>query len=190
MNSEKFYIKNMVCDRCIKVVTEKLQKLGYRVKSIQLGEVELIETQQVNKNEIKLNLSLEGFELLDDRNSQLINKIKSLIINHVHHNKDGKAPQENFSQILEKEIGKDYSHISSLFSTIEGRTIEKFIIQKKIEKIKELLKYGEMTISEIAFQMNYSSPQYLSNQFKQTTGLRPSQFRDMVEADRNQIDKV
>jgi AraC family transcriptional regulator len=180
----------MVCDRCIKVVTTELQKLGYGIKSIELGKVELIETQQIDKNEIKLNLGQEGFELLDDSNSQLINTVKSIIIKHVHYNKNGKAPQENFSQILEKEIGKDYSHISSLFSTIEGRTIEKFIIQQKIEKVKELLKYGEMSVSEIAFKLNYSSPQYLSNQFKQITGFRPSQFRDMMEAGRNQIDKV
>jgi len=180
----------MVCDRCIKVVTTQLQNLGYGIKSIELGQVELIKGRQINKNEIKLSLSQEGFELLDDRNSQLINTIKSIIINLVHYNKDGKAAQENYSQILEKEIGKDYSHISSLFSTIEGRTIEKFIIQQKIEKVKELLKYREMTISEIAFELNYSSPQYLSNQFKQITGLRPSQFRDMMETGRNQIDKV
>ncbi|MGR3301119.1 MAG: helix-turn-helix domain-containing protein, partial [Candidatus Scalindua sp.] len=84
----------------------------------------------------------------------------------------------------------DYSYISNLFSTIEGRTIEKFIIQQKVEKVKELLKYGEMTINEIAFELNYSSPQYLSNQFKQITGLRPSQFRNMLESDRKQLDKV
>jgi len=120
----------------------------------------------------------------------MINDIKSIIINQVHYNKNSNTPQENFSQILEREIGRDYSHISNLFSTIEGRTIEKFIIQQKVEKVKEFLKYGEMTISEIAFELNYSSPQYLSNQFKQITGFRPSQFRTMLEARRNQIDKV
>ncbi len=180
----------MVCDRCIKVVKAELQNLGYRIKSIVLGEVELIETLGINKNEIKLHLSKEGFELLDDSNSQLINTIKGIIINHIHYHKGGNAPKENFSYILEKEIGKDYSHISTLFSTLEGRTIEKFIILQKIEKVKELLKYGEMTLREIAFELNYSSSQYLSNQFKQVTGLRPSQFRDMAETSRNQIDKV
>ena len=179
----------MVCDRCIKVVRDELQKLGYHIKSIELGEVELMETQPVNKADIKLNLSREGFELLDDSNSQLISTVKSIVINHVHCHRDGKGTQENFSRILEKEIGKDYSHISTLFSTIEGRTIENFVIQQKIEKVKELLKYGEMTLSEIAFELNYSSLQYLSNQFKQTTGLRPSQFRDMIETGRNQIDQ-
>jgi len=190
MKTDKLYIKNMVCDRCVKVVREELQKLGYGIKSIELGKVELIEPYQINKNELELSLTKEGFELLDDSNSRMINEIKCIIINLVHYNKNSNPPQENFSQILEQEIGRDYSYISNLFSTIEGRTIEKFIIQQKVEKIKELLKYGEMTISEIAFELNYSSPQYLSNQFKQITGFRPSQFRTMLEAGRNQIDKV
>ena len=190
MKTDKLYIKNMVCDRCVKVVREELQKLGYSIKSIELGKVELIEPHQINKNELELSLAKEGFELLGDSNSRMINEIKSIIINQVHYNKDSNPPQENFSQILEQEIGRNYSYISDLFSTIEGRTIEKFIIQQKVEKVKEFLKYGEMTISEIAFELNYSSPQYLSNQFKQITGFRPSQFRTMLEARRSQNDKV
>ena len=190
MKTDKLYIKNMVCDRCIKVVREELQKLGYDIKSIELGKVALIKPYQINKNELELSLTKEGFELLADSNSRMINDIKSIIINQVHYNKNSNTPQENFSQILEREIGRDYSHISNLFSTVEGRTIEKFIIQQKVEKVKELLIYGEMTISEIAFELNYSSPQYLSNQFKQITGFRPSQFRTMLESRRNQIDKV
>jgi len=180
----------MVCDRCVKVVWEELKKMGYNIKSIELGKVELTEPHQINKNELELSLTKQGFKLLDDSNSRMINKIKSIIINQVHYNKDSNGPQMNLSQILEKKIGRDYSHISNLFSTIEGRTIEKFIIQQKVEKVKELLKYGEMTINEIAFELNYSSPQYLSNQFKQITGFKPSQFRTMLEAGRNQIDKV
>ncbi len=180
----------MVCDRCVKVVQEELQKLGYRIKSIELGKVELIEPHQINKNELELSLTKEGFELLEDSNNRMINDIKSIIINLVHYNKNSNPPQENFSQILEKEIGRDYSYITNLFSTIEGRTIEKFIIQQKVEKVKELLKYRELTINEIAFELNYSSPQYLSNQFKQITGLRPSQFRNRLESGRKQLDKV
>ena len=179
----------MVCDRCSKVVWEELQKLGYSIKNIALGKVELIKPQQINKNELELSLIREGFELLDDSNSRMINEIKSVIINQVHYNNDSNPPQENYSQILEKEIGRDYSYISTLFSTIEGRTIEKFIIQQKVEKVKELLKYGEMTINEIAFELNYSSP-HLSNQFKQVTGFRPSQFRNMLESGRKQLDLV
>ena len=190
MKTVNLYIKNMVCDRCVKVVREELQKLGYSIKSIELGKVELIEPHQINKNELELSLAKEGFELLGDSNSRMINEIKSIIINQVHYNKDSNPSQENFSQILEKGIGRNYSYISNLFSTIEGRTIEKFIIRQKIEKVKEFLKYGEMTISEISFELNYSSPQYLSNQFKQITGFRPSQFRTMLEARRSQIDKV
>ncbi len=190
MKTDKLYIKNMVCDRCVKMVREELQKLGCDIKSIELGKVELIEPHQINKNELEHSLAKEGFELLGDSNSRMINEIKSIIINQVHYNKNSNRPQENFSQILEKEIGRDYSFISNLFSTIESRTIEKFFIQQRVEKVKELLKYGEMTINEIAFELNYSSPQYLSNQFKQITGFRPSQFRTMLEARRNQIDKV
>ena len=180
----------MVCDRCIKVVREELQKLGYNIKSIELGKVELIEPHQINKNELEHSLAKEGFELIEDSKNRMINDIKSIIINQVHYNEDSNPLQENLSQILEKEIGRDYSYISHLFSTIEKRTIEKFIIQQKIEKIKELLKYGELTINEIAFELNYSSPQYLSNQFKQYTGLRPSQFRNIQDSDRKQLDKV
>ncbi|PCJ79806.1 MAG: AraC family transcriptional regulator [Flavobacteriales bacterium] len=190
MKTAKLYIKNMVCDRCVKVVREELQKLGYDIKSIELGKVEIIGPHQVNKNELERCLTKAGFELLDDSNDKMINEIKSIIINQVHYNEDINQPKENLSQILEKEIGRDYSYISNLFSTIEGRTIAKFIIQQKVEKVKELLKYGELTINEIAFQLNYSSPQYLSNQFKQIMGFRPSQFRTMLEAGRNQLDKV
>jgi len=180
----------MVCDRCIKVVREELQKLGYDIKSIELGKVEIIAPHQINKNELELSLAKAGFELLDDSNDKMINDIKSIIINQVHYSEDINQPKENLSQILEKEIRRDYSYISNLFSTVEGRTIENFIIQQKVEKVKELLKYGEMTINEIAFELNYSSPQYLSNQFKQVTGLRPSQFRNMLESGRKQLDKV
>jgi len=180
----------MVCDRCVKVVREELQKLGYDIKNIDLGKVELTQPYQINKNELELILTKAGFELLDDSKSKTINDIKSIIIHQVHHNENSDPRLENFSQILEREIGRDYSYISNLFSTIEGRTIEKFIIQQKVEKVKELLKYGEMTINEISWELNYSSPQYLSNQFKQITGLTPSEFRNMLEAGRKQIDKV
>jgi len=190
MKTDKLYIKNMVCDRCIKVVRGVFQKLGYDIKRIELGEVELIGPHQINENELKLSLTKQGFELLDDDNSRMVNKIKSIIINQVHYSEDSAPPQENLSQILEQEIGRDYSSLSGVFSTIEGRTIEKFIIQQKVEKVKELLKYGEMTINEIAFEMNYSSPQYLSSQFKLVTGLKPSQFRNMLESDRKQLDMV
>ena len=180
----------MVCDRCVKVVWEELNKLGYRITSIELGKVQLMEPRQIDKDELKRSLAKEGFELLDDSNSRMINDIKSIIINQVHYHKDGHPPQENLSQILEQKIGRDYSYISNLFSTTEGRTIEQFIIHQKVEKVKELLKYGELTINEIAFELNYSSLQYLSNQFKQITGLRPSQFRIQLEEGRVQLDKV
>ena len=180
MKTDKLYIKNMVCDRCIKVVWEELHKLGYSIKSIELGKVELIEPFEIDKSELELCLTNQGFELLDDPDYKMINEIKSIISDQVYYNEEINQPKENLSQKLKKKIGRDYSYISNLFSTIEGRTIERFVIKQKVEKVKELLKSMEMTVNEIAFVLNYSSPQHLSNQFKQITGLRPSQFRDRL----------
>jgi len=190
MKTKKLYIKNMVCDRCIKVVRETLEKLGCEIKSIELGKVELIAVHPFDQYEVDLSLTKEGFELLDDPSSRIINEIKSIVINVIHYSKDDQPLRENFSQILEQKIGRDYSHLSNLFSTIEGRTIEKFIIHQKVEKVKELLKYGELTINEIAYKLNYSSPQYLSNQFKQITGFRPSYFRNLSDGSRSQLDQI
>lgn len=168
----------MVCARCIRTVNRLLMESGLDVQSVQLGEAELGASpnpQQVLA--LRLKLESEGFELLDDRNSQLIAKIKSLIINEIHH-RSGKKPETmNFSEFLSNEIGQDYSQLSKLFSSVEGLTMEKYIIAQKIERVKELLVYDELNFSEIAWQMGYSSSQYLSNQFKQVTGMTPTQFK-------------
>ena len=184
------HIKNMVCNRCIKVVADELTKLGYSVKSIELGEVQLMESLDENDtNKIRKVLTENGFELIDDRKSQMINRIKTLIIEFIHY--DRKKPEHvNLSDFLANELSHDYSYLSNLFSSVEGITIEKYLIHQKIEKVKELLVYDELTLNEISIQLGYSSVQHLSNQFKKITGLTPSHFKTIKISKRNPLDKV
>ena len=160
----KLYIKNMVCNRCIMVVQNELEKTGLTIKHITLGEVELEKLLPLLKKQLEAALVPLGFELIDDKKSRLIEKIKNIIINLVHHQHD--EMQSNLSEILSKELHHDYNYLSNLFSEVEGTTIEKYFIAQKIEKVKELLVYDELSLSEIAFRLNYSSLAYLSNQFK------------------------
>ena len=184
------HIKNMVCNRCIKVVKEELEKLGLIVNHINLGEAAIYsENKNIPFEEIKKFLSENGFELIDDKNAKLIERIKVLIINKVHHSKND-LEKFNFSEFISKETGMNYNHLSSLFSSLQGTTIEKFIIHQKIEKVKELLAYDELTLSEISYRLGYSSVQHLSNQFKQVTGLNPSFFKKLKEQKRTPIDQV
>ncbi len=183
------YIKNMVCDRCIMVVQDFLQQMGLSVKNIQLGDVE-IETGLTPEQKIFIKEKLEslGFELIDDRKNRMIEKIKSIIIHLVHH-QDNQI-KYNLSEILFQELNHDYSYLSSLFSEAENTTIEKFFIAQKIERIKELLVYDELTLSEISDLLNYSSVSYLSNQFKKTTGMTPTQFKNSHEKKRIPLDQI
>lgn len=184
------YIKNMVCPRCIKVVNDELTKLGYEVSNIKLGEAVIKSSEKsANMAEIRKVLVDTGFDLVDDKNSKMIEKIKVLIIDKIHHQND-KPKKFSFSNYLSKELGVNYSHLSSVFSSSEGVTIEKFIIKQKIEKVKELLTYDELTLSEIAYQLGYSSVQHLSNQFRQITGLNPSYFKNLKEHRRNSLDHL
>jgi len=190
MNPSLLYIKNMVCNRCIKVVDEEIRKLGFSISSIELGKVEIQqELNEFDLQKIRTRLNELGFELIDDQKSRIINQIKTLIIEIVHHQKE-KDDYKNSSEILATEIGKDYSYLSNLFSSIEGITIEKYIILQKIEKVKELLVYDELNLNEIAFQMGYSSTQHLSSQFKKITGLSPSHFKKLRNLKRNSLDEV
>ena len=165
----------MVCNRCIKVVRDELESAGYHIQQIELGEVKLGDAE-IDIEQIRSILDKNGFELLEDKKVQLIDKIKTLIIETIHH-KNPEEFNQNYSSFLANELGKDYSFLSHLFSAQEGITIEKFIILQKIERVKELLIYDELTLSEIAFRMNYSSVAHLSGQFKQVTGLTPTQFK-------------
>ena len=184
------YIKNMVCNRCIKVVKEELTRLGYEVRNIILGEVTITSSEPLFRIEkIEKVLNENGFELIEDKNAKVIEKINVLIINKIHH-QSGELIKFNFSKYLSDEIGMNYSHLSSVFSSIKGITIEKFIIKQKIEKVKELLAYNELTLSEISYKLGYSSVQHLSNQFKNITGLNPSYFKKLKEQKRKPLDKL
>jgi AraC family transcriptional regulator len=183
------YIKNMVCDRCILVVQQELQKLNMVYSKVILGEAEL----RTNPNaetlqQLEKNLSTLGFELLDDSKKQLIEKIKTTVIQHIHHSQE----QQNikFSEFISNALHKDYSSISKLFSEVEGITLEQYLLRQKIERVKELIVYDECSLSQIAFDMGYSSVAHLSSQFKKITGLTPSHFKKIGGIHRNAIDRV
>lgn len=185
----KLFIKNMVCNRCVMAVQQEADKLGLQVKSIKLGELILeneIKTEQ--KKTLEINLTALGFEVIDDKKSRIIEKIKNVIVKLVHH-QDNEL-KNNLSNVLSDELQHDYNYLSNLFSEVEGTTIEKYFIAQKIERVKELLVYDELSLSEIAFQLNYSSVAYLSNQFKKVTGFTPSHFKQIKEDKRKPLDKV
>lgn len=180
----------MVCPRCVKTVEEELKKTGATVEYIELGKVELKGQIGVEAiKEIDKVLAENGFELIYDKKSQIIEKLKITIIEIIHHDKEV-SNNVNISEFIAEALGYDYSYLSNLFSSAEGTTIEKFIVQQKIEKAKELLSYNELSLTEISHQLGYSSVQYLSNQFKKTTGLTPSQFKKQKENRRNPLDRV
>lgn len=185
----KIYIKNMVCNRCIMVVKSELEKLGFQPLNLTLGEVEL-EKKLSNKDKITIDNHLQdfGFELIDDKKSRLIGQIKSLIIELVH--QQNSELKSNLSDYLGSKLHHDYTYLSNLFSEVEGTTIEKYFIAQKIEKVKELLVYDELSLSEIAFQLHYSSVAHLSSQFKKVTGLTPSHFKNIKTDKRKPLDEV
>jgi AraC-like DNA-binding protein len=181
----------MVCNRCIKVVKEEMEKLKYGVEKIELGEVVISsDKDKFNLEKIKEALEENGFELFDSRNANIIERIKILIINSIHHKSIESFSDINLSNEIVSETGLSYQYVSSLFSSTEGITIEKFIISQKIEKVKELLVYNELTLSEIAYNFGYSSVQHLSNQFKKITGLTPTYFKRLKEKKRKPLDKI
>lgn len=185
----KLYVKNMVCSRCKMVVQSELEKMGLEPISVELGEVEIKEsTIDPVKDELLANLQALGFDLIDDKKSRVIEKIKNVIIDQVHHQDNNS--KSNLSEVLADELHYDYNYLSNLFSEVEGTTIEKYFIAQKIEKVKELLVYDELSLSEIAFRLNYSSVAYLSNQFKKVTGLTPSHFKEIREKKRKTLDEV
>lgn len=179
----------MVCNRCILVVRQELEKLNINACNITLGELEI--NGELTKEQVEQlghNLEMLGFEILDDSKYQLIEKIKNILIKQVHH--QGEDNHQKTSVLLSKTLHKDYSYLSSLFSAVEGVTIEKYIINIKIEKAKELIIYDELSLSEIAHQLGYSSVAHLSSQFKKVTDLTPSHFREVGQKKRKPIDKI
>lgn len=180
----------MVCDRCIMVVKDQLDAAGLTYRKIQLGEVELSEPASDKQIvSLRTNLSNLGFELLDDKKAALVTQIKSVIIKLIHDSGQDEI-NKKLSVLLSEKLGKDYHFLSTLFSSVEGVTIEKYIILQRIERAKELLMYDEMTINEIADTLGYSSVQHLSQQFKKITGLTPTHFKQLKENKRKPLDQV
>lgn len=183
------HIKNMVCDRCVFVVKDILRQVGVTDCIVTLGEAVI--TDNLTENELKdLSVRLEamGFEIIDDRRSRIVERIKACIRELVH--KKNCALRTTLSDYISAELHLDYSYLSGIFTESEGRTIENYLILQKIERVKELLAYDNMQLSEIAFLLNYSSVAYLSSQFKKVTGFTPSYFKQMSCKQRKAIDKV
>ncbi len=189
INQLKLYIKYMVSNRCKLAVKEELKKLGLHFIVVDLGEVEIMESLSAEQRDlVREALLSEGFELMDNKRAVLIERIKNTIIEMVHHSDE--LIKTNFSIYLSEKLEHDYTYLANLFSEVQGTTIEQFIISHKIERIKELIKYGELNITEIAWKMNYSSVAHLSNQFKKATGLSPSHFKQLKDKRRSPIEEI
>lgn len=187
----KLIIRNMVCGRCKRVVRQTLEELGFTIQELELGEVDVTGWPSDLPVEAVRKALLENeFELIDDKRQVIIEHIKTLLINEIQYQKGERNEIENFSTFLERKLGYEYSYLSHLFSTLEGQTIERYTIALKIEKVKEWLRYDEMSLSEIAFRLGYSSSQHLSNQFRQVVGQTPGQFKRDAISRRQELDKI
>lgn len=174
----KLYIKYMVSLRCKLLVKQELANLGIRYVVVDLGMVEILEDVPDGiRDQLKINLKRSGLELLDDSRSILVERIKTVITEMVHYS--DQLPTSNYSAYISEKLGLDYTYLSNVFSEVKGVTIQQFIIMHKIEKVKELLLYDELTLTEIAHKLHYSSVAHLSNQFKKITGLTPSFYKQM-----------
>lgn len=185
----KLFIRNMVCNRCILAVRQEFEKYGLKVNDVKLGEVELEKTPSpVQLQKINASLKNLGFEILDDKRKKLIERIKALLIEKIRE----ENLEEHFvlSGFLTKALHMEYSRISRLFSEVEGITIEQFFILQKVEKVKELIAYDELSLSEIAWKLGYSSVAHLSAQFKKVTGLTPSHFKKLGVSHRRSLDDI
>lgn len=185
----KLFIKNMVSIRCKMIVKSELEKLGLHYTVVELGEVAIKENLSPKKqNQLKAALLRSGLELMDDRKAMLIEKIKNTIVEMVHYSDE--LPKVSFSNFLSEKLNHDYTYLSNIFSEVKGITIEQYIISHKIERVKELLVYNELTLTEISYKLNYSSVAHLSNQFKKVTGLTPSFFKKMKHKRLNALENL
>jgi AraC-like DNA-binding protein len=179
----------MVCIRCKMVVKDELTKLGLLYTTVELGEADIQGTISAEQHDLfKTALLKSGLELMDDKKSVLIQKIKNVIIELVHYSEE--APTVKFSEYLSQKLTHDYTYLANLFSEVQGTTIEKFFIAHKIERVKELLVYDELSLTEIAYQMHYSSVAHLSTQFKKVTGLTPSHFKQLRKKRRSMLEDM
>jgi AraC-like DNA-binding protein len=185
----KLFIKYMVSNRCKMAVKTALKTLGLHFIFVDLGEVEIMENLSPQQRELLIiALQRSGLELMDDKRAILIEKIKTAIIEMIHHTDE--ILKINFSAFISEKLHHDYTYLANLFSEVQGTTIEQFIISNKIERIKELIIYDELNITEIAWKMNYSSVAHLSNQFKKVTGLTPSHFKQLKDKRRSPIEEL
>lgn len=180
----------MVCNRCIMMVKQRLDELSIDYATVELGEIELNKPLTAEQfDALREDLGQLGFELLDDKKASLVSQVKSFIIKYIHSDDDAMM-NKKFSILLAEKLDTDYNYISALFSSIEGITIEKYLILQRVERAKELLEYNEMSLCEIADRLNYSSVQHLSQQFKKITGITPSQHKPSAGAGRKPLDQV
>ncbi len=185
----KLFIKNMVCIRCQMVVKSELEKLGLNYNQVKIGEVDIAgKIQPYQLDQLNTGLKKAGLALMDDKKSILVEKIKSAIIELVHYS-EGQI-RVNLSDFLSEKLHYDYTYLANLFSEVKGITIEKFYLTHKIERVKELIVYDELNLSEIAYRMNYSSVAHLSNQFKKITGLTPTHFKMLKNNRRDTLENV
>ena len=176
----KLYIKYMVSLRCKMVVKEELKKLGLLYVGLDLGVVEVMEDLTPEQRlQLKENLQKSGLELMDDKKSILIEKIKNVVVEMIHYSEE--LPEVNYSDYISEKLHYDYTYLANLFSEVKGITLQQFIIIHKIEKVKELLLYDELKLTEISYKMNYSSVAHLSSQFKKITGLSPSFYKQLKQ---------
>lgn len=178
----------MVCQRCVRVVKEELEKAGFHPVEVVLGSVVLKE-ETPDMQALAKVLKDNGFELLEEKPARLINEIKKFVVSYIRSGKL-QIPSTKFSRLLEMEFHKDYGYLSQLFSQAENTTLEKYVIAQKVEQIKEWLVYDELTVSEMSYRLGYSSVAHLSNQFKQVTGFSPSEFKRLKHHVRKGIDEV
>lgn len=174
----KLYIKYMVSLRCKMLVKSELEKLGIDYQSVDLGMVEIRgKITERQREKFGKNLKRSGLELLDDKKNILVEKIKAVIVEMIHYSDE--VPKMNDSDYISEKLGYDYTYLSNIFSEVKGITIQQYVIMHKIEKVKELLLYDELTLTEIAYRLHYSSVAHLSNQFKKVTGLTPTYFKEV-----------
>ncbi|MEO6305248.1 MAG: AraC family transcriptional regulator [Bacteroidia bacterium] len=185
----KLFIKYMVSKRCKITVKEELKKLGLHFIIVDLGEIEIMEDISAEQREqLKSALLLSGLELMDDKKAVLIEKIKNVIIEMIHYSDI--VPKMNYSDYISEKLKYDYTYLSNIFSEVKGITIQQFIIIHKIEKVKELMHYAELNLTEISFKLHYSSVAHLSNQFKKITGFSPSQFQLLKDHKRRPLEEI
>lgn len=182
-------IKNMVCPRCILVVREELEKLSLQVLQVELGSATIDTSNSIDHTALEASLVSKGFELILDKQDELVESCKTAIIELIYSGKVATL-NTNISTYLGKELGKDYSTISTAFKASEGIALNRYVILHKIERAKELISYNELTISEIATRLGYKSVQHLSSQFKEVTGLTPNQYKKEPTVKRNMIDNI